>query len=335
MHVTHLPWCDFAVWSPVQEPFIQRVRYDAGFMTTALGKARKFYFNKFLPSVLPIILVPPNVPGGIGHHFSCSPTNVEAAPKDASDKATIHSEFMSTSGSKDTVAVASNQISICTPMTISARPILSTQTTVACTPVVSYTPVSVPLSTPVSSTTVSTPVSSTTVSKPVSSTTGNKLVSLATVSTPASSTRVTITSTSVSRFSAQVPEKKRNATSKAQYTAASADLEVIGSQVCKTLQFNAVLKELNIKCHLINGDSSCLYHAVTHQAGFISKSSRGDVNISRQLRQLALNMMRKYPAICTEDGLTVAQWLQKKMTILQSSEWGGDLELRLLAIGIQ
>ena len=51
MYVTHLPWCDFAVWSPAQEPFIQRVKYDASFMTTALERARKFYFSKFLSSV--------------------------------------------------------------------------------------------------------------------------------------------------------------------------------------------------------------------------------------------------------------------------------------------
>ena len=46
-------------------------------------------------------------------------------------------------------------------------------------------------------------------------------------------------------------------------------------------------------------------------------------------------MMTKQPAVRVEDGLTAVQWLQKKMTILQPSEWGGDLELRLLAIGIQ
>ena len=96
------------------------------------------------------------------------------------------------------------------------------------------------------------------------------------------------------------------ATSKAQYIAASADLEVIGSHVCKTLRFNAVL---NIKCHVTDGEGSCLYHAVAHQAGFISKGSRGDVNISCQLRQLALHMMTKYPTIRTEDGLTATQWL--------------------------
>jgi len=57
MHVTHLPWCDFVVWSPAQEPFIEHVKYNAGFMTTALRRNRNLYFSKFLPSVLSIILV--------------------------------------------------------------------------------------------------------------------------------------------------------------------------------------------------------------------------------------------------------------------------------------
>ena len=43
MHTTHFPWSDFVVWSPTQEPFVQHVSYDAGFMTTAIIKARNFY----------------------------------------------------------------------------------------------------------------------------------------------------------------------------------------------------------------------------------------------------------------------------------------------------
>jgi len=46
-------------------------------------------------------------------------------------------------------------------------------------------------------------------------------------------------------------------------------------------------------------------HAIVHQAGFINKSSRGDLRISYQLRHLALNMM---PSICTEDSLIAEQW---------------------------
>ena len=95
------------------------------------------------------------------------------------------------------------------------------------------------------------------------------------------------------------------------------------------------MQELHVKCYLVSGDGSCLYHAVAHQAGFISKSSRGDKNISGQLRQLAVSMMVKYPDIRAEDGLTITQWLQKKIVVLDPAEWGGDLELRLLAIGLK
>ena len=32
MHVTHLVWCDFVVWSPIQDIFVERVHYDPIFM---------------------------------------------------------------------------------------------------------------------------------------------------------------------------------------------------------------------------------------------------------------------------------------------------------------
>ena len=78
-----------------------------------------------------------------------------------------------------------------------------------------------------------------------------------------------------------------------------------------------------------------MYHAVAHQAGLIPKDSRGDNIISTLLRQTALRMMTDHPAVRLEDGLSPIQWLQKKQTILDPAEWGGDLELRLLAIGLK
>ena len=279
MHITHLPWCDFVVWSPTQEPFVQRVLYDAGFMTTALRKARNFYFDKFLPSVISSIMVSPTVPGVNGHHVSCSFTNTTNSETKISMKVTVYTTLASTSNSKDAAGnfIHPNQASISsTPVTISS------------------TPVTIP------------------------------------------STTVSVSSTQMRISSTQLPTyiKKEIATNNALCPATSADLEATGSHICKSFPFNAVLKELSVKCHLVNGDGSCLYHAVAHQAGFISKNSRGGITISSQLRQLALNMM-KHPAVQVEDGLTVAWWLQKKVTILQLSEWGGDLELQLLAIGIQ
>ena len=60
MYVTDLHWCDFVIWSPIQEPFVQRIKYDVSFMKTMLVKAHKFYFEKFLPSVLSCMLITPD-----------------------------------------------------------------------------------------------------------------------------------------------------------------------------------------------------------------------------------------------------------------------------------
>ena len=32
MHVINLQWCDFVVWSPMEEPFVQKIKYDSTFM---------------------------------------------------------------------------------------------------------------------------------------------------------------------------------------------------------------------------------------------------------------------------------------------------------------
>jgi len=45
--------------------------------------------------------------------------------------------------------------------------------------------------------------------------------------------------------------------------------------------------------------------------------------------------MQQHPGVRVEDGLSQHQWEQKKSIILQPTEWGGDLELRLLAIAIK
>ena len=83
---------------------------------------------------------------------------------------------------------------------------------------------------------------------------------------------------------------------------------------------------------MIDGDDSCLYHAVAHQAGFIAKTSRGDRMTSCRL---GVKMMDVFPQVRLENRLSVIQWLEKKQNILKCSEWRGDLELRLLAIGLK
>lgn len=60
MHVTYLHWCDFCVWSPLGEVFVQRIKYDKVFMDTALVKAKNFYFNKFLPAITSYMIISPS-----------------------------------------------------------------------------------------------------------------------------------------------------------------------------------------------------------------------------------------------------------------------------------
>ena len=37
----------------------------------------------------------------------------------------------------------------------------------------------------------------------------------------------------------------------------------------------------------------------------------------------------EYADVRLEDGMSTAQWLQKKQTTLDPAQWGGDLEVRL------
>lgn len=46
------------------------------------------------------------------------------------------------------------------------------------------------------------------------------------------------------------------------------------------------------------------------------------------------DMMAKHPGV-QKDALSVVQWLQRMMHVNNTSTWGGDLELRLLAIGLK
>ena len=44
--------------------------------------------------------------------------------------------------------------------------------------------------------------------------------------------------------------------------------------------------------------------------------------------------MKKHPDIRMEDNMPVTSWSQKQQDILDPNNWGGDLEVRLLAIGL-
>ena len=95
-----------------------------------------------------------------------------------------------------------------------------------------------------------------------------------------------------------------------------------------------LLQQLGCVRHPVNGDGNCLYYSIAHQASLIGPDCHGDNSIASQLRILALICIQKYPGVCLEDGMTLQQWEQKKLQILHQGEWGGALEVRLLAIGL-
>ena len=48
-----------------------------------------------------------------------------------------------------------------------------------------------------------------------------------------------------------------------------------------------------------------------------------------------METMLKHPSVRLEIGMLNLQWLHKQLEILKPSTWGGDLEVHLLAIGLQ
>ena len=54
MYVTELSWCDFVVWSHIEDIFMQHVYFSKPFMGDVIMKAKSFYLNLrivYLPSV--------------------------------------------------------------------------------------------------------------------------------------------------------------------------------------------------------------------------------------------------------------------------------------------
>ena len=213
LYVTRLPWCDFVVWSPNKEIHVERFYYNKDFIMQAVAKARTFYFDVFLPSIVPCMLI--RTSSSHNGYTNCHVNKiVEVYEK------------------KDTF--------ICT----------------------------------------------------------------------------------------ETPPAMQDHDD-------NSDCRIVCvSEASKPLPPPNVLQKLHFGRHIVNGDGNCLYHAIAHQAGFIDRDCRGDIVVAKQLRVLALNCMHQYPAVHLEDGIDVIQWEKKKIRILQPNEWGGDLEVRLLAIAI-
>jgi len=47
LFVTHLLWCDFVVWAPSEDIYLERIYYDQKFNEAAISQARTFYLNTF------------------------------------------------------------------------------------------------------------------------------------------------------------------------------------------------------------------------------------------------------------------------------------------------
>ena len=95
------------------------------------------------------------------------------------------------------------------------------------------------------------------------------------------------------------------------------------------------MKHLGLNKHCVKADGNCLYHAIAHQAKLITKYSTGDELVSRHLRNLVFLTMLTYSNIRLETSMSTTEWLEKQKRVLMPREWGGDFELRLMAISLK
>ena len=253
LHVTGLPWCDFCVWSPIGDPFVQRITYNKEFMDKVLVKAQKFYFDKFLPAITPYLVIP--------SRECCT--------------------FPQSSLTKETREHLPN-LEKTTKCNVKSDPDMS---------LVKHTPCT-------------------------------------------AAQQDYIMQDSGTEYRVPV---KNSPCQKAKQSTDCDDVQFVVAyskpslvQTCKSL-----LLHLKLKKHCVKGDGNCLYHAVAHQARLIPSSSSGDELVCRHLRQLTLLTMLNYPAVQSEGFIPQGEWMEKQQTILRDSEWGGDLEIRLMAIGLK
>lgn len=240
-------------------------------MKTTLVKARKFYFEKFLPSVLSCMLITLDNSNTWEFSLMSASTKLEHAKPDKYVPVTN---------------VKSKMTTTCTPSAISKE-----MTSLPKAASGHYT----------TSTKIVTPK---TLSSRNVTTVGSKTM-------PTAMTTVSVTTLSLDTF-----VQTTKMTPAGPKLVATADIEITSSHMEKSLTLDQLLQELKCKCHYIkNGDGSCFYHTVAHQAGLIDKTSKGNIFISGQLRQLVVNMMTKHPGIGEVDGLSLVQWFQKMVLV--------------------
>ena len=116
LFVTRLSWGDFVLWAPGGDIHVERIFYDQAFIEEAISKARVFYFDKFLPSVVPYFIISQAYEhSAIGTALSTDNLSVKRAPVESYDEV----EFLCVS----TVSRPQPPISIlqqlhCTPHTV-------------------------------------------------------------------------------------------------------------------------------------------------------------------------------------------------------------------------
>ena len=54
--MTHLLQCNFVVWIP-NKIFAEEIYYEQQLVEVAVSKAQKFYFDIYLPSIIPYFLI--------------------------------------------------------------------------------------------------------------------------------------------------------------------------------------------------------------------------------------------------------------------------------------
>ena len=247
MYVTGFHWCDFFIWSSTGEPFLQRINYDAVFMGKALLTAKAFYFHKFLPAVAQYFIVQPSCFGnttGIGSNTTGDGSNTTGIGSNT------------TGDGSNTTGDGSNTTSKGNNTTGDG----SNTTGIG------------------------------------SNTTGDGS------NTTGDGSNTTSKGNNTTGDGSNTTSKGNNITGEGSNTtgdgsishgtdlekvADSEDLELVAvfskpSTCLQSLQI--LLDHLMLKRHSVNGDGSCLYHAVAHQAGLITASSTGDEVVSRHLR---------------------------------------------------
>ena len=137
------------------------------------------------------------------------------------------------------------------------------------------------------------------------------------------------------KFILSVNQPKPNKERQVSAESTSPDVQILAVRKTDSLSLTSVMQQLHVVKHVVKGDGSCLYHAVAHKARFISRSSQGSENISLYLRKVVVDTMSQHSSVRQEIDMSNLQWVHNQLETLKPSSWGGDLEVRLLAIGLQ